>query len=101
MGTENFEGRCRRPNKKFEGKYGYRHIYLALRMQGYVINHKKVQRIMRNLGLKCFKFRRKSRYNSYKGHVAKVSGGKSPESQVSYAVMSSKACDRYDGIQRG
>lgn len=58
--------------QKHEGKYGYRRIYLALRKQGYLINHKKVQRIMRDLGLKCVKFRRKSRYNSYKGHVGKV-----------------------------
>ena len=58
--------------QKHEGKYGYRRIYLALRTQGYVINHKKVQRIIRELGLKCVKFTRKSRYNSYKGHVGKV-----------------------------
>ncbi|MCA0174075.1 IS3 family transposase [Bacillus sp. RAR_GA_16] len=57
---------------KHEGKYGYRRIYLALRNQGYVINHKKVQRIMHELGLKCEKFTRKSRYKSYKGTVGKV-----------------------------
>ena len=58
--------------QKNEGKYGYRHIYLALRTQGYVINHKKVQRIMKELNLKCIKFTRKSRYNSYKGKVGKI-----------------------------
>jgi len=58
--------------QKHEGKCGYRRIYLALRTQGYVINHKKVQRIMRELNLKCVKFTRKSRYNSYKGTVGKV-----------------------------
>jgi putative transposase len=57
---------------KHEGKYGYRRIYLALRNQGYVINHKKVQRMMNELGLKCEKFTRKSRYKSYKGTVGKV-----------------------------
>ncbi|WP_179886298.1 IS3 family transposase [Bacillus sp. es.036] len=57
---------------KHEGKYGYRRIYLALRNQGYVINHKKVQRMMSELGLKCEKFTRKSRYKSYKGTVGKV-----------------------------
>lgn len=55
------------------GKYGYRRIHLELKRRGYEINHKKVQRIMRELGLKCIKFTRKSRrYNSYKGTVGKV-----------------------------
>lgn len=57
---------------KHEGRYGYRRIYLELRAQGYIINHKKVQRIMGELNLKCVKFKRKSRYNSYKGKVGKV-----------------------------
>lgn len=39
--------------QKHEGTYGYRRIYLKLRTQGYMINHKKVQRIMKELGLKC------------------------------------------------
>lgn len=55
------------------GKYGYRRIHLELKRRRYEINHKKVQRIMRELGLKCIKFTRKSRrYNSYKGTVSKV-----------------------------
>jgi putative transposase len=57
---------------KHEGKYGYRRICLELRGQGYLINHKKVQRIMSELNLKCEKFTRKSRYKSYKGTVGKV-----------------------------
>lgn len=57
---------------KHEGRYGYRRIYLELRAQDYVINHKKVQRIMGELNLKCVKFKRKSRYNSYTGKVGKV-----------------------------
>lgn len=55
-----------------EGRYGYRRIYLELRNKGYVINHKKVQRLMKELGLICTKFTRKSRYRSYKGTVGKV-----------------------------
>lgn len=55
-----------------EGRYGYRRIHAELRAQGYVINHKKVQRIMKDLGLNCVKFVRKSRYYSYKGTVGKV-----------------------------
>jgi len=58
--------------EKHEGRYGYRRIYVELRAQGYVINHKKVQRIMNELDLRCVKFVRKSRYKSYKGKVGKV-----------------------------
>ncbi len=57
---------------KHNGTYGYRRISFELRNQGYIINHKKVQRIMSTLGLKCEKFTRKSRYKSYKGTVGKV-----------------------------
>ncbi|SEN93501.1 Transposase InsO and inactivated derivatives [Paenisporosarcina quisquiliarum] len=58
--------------EKHEGRYGYRRIHTELKAQGYVINHKKVQRIMNELDLKCVKFVRKSRYKSYKGKVGKV-----------------------------
>ncbi len=59
--------------KKFHERYGYKRITGELKKLGYVINHKKVYRIMRELGLKCVKFMRKSRkYNSYKGNVGKV-----------------------------
>ena len=53
-----------------KGRYGYRRIHLELRNQGYKINHKKVQRLMRELGLKA-RIRAKRRYNSYKGEVGK------------------------------
>ncbi|WP_432363890.1 IS3 family transposase [Sporosarcina sp. UB5] len=53
--------------------YGYRRIQLELKNRGIVVNHKKVQRIMRKLGLKGNKFTRKSRrYSSYKGNVGTV-----------------------------
>lgn len=58
--------------EKHEGRYGYRLIHAELQALGYVINHKKVQRIMKELDLKCVKFVRKSRYKSYKGKVGKV-----------------------------
>lgn len=59
--------------KKFHERYGYKRITRELNKLGYVINHKKVYRIMCELGLKCVKFMRKSRkYNSYKGNVGKV-----------------------------
>lgn len=54
-------------------RYGYKRITKELNRLGHAINHKKVYRIMRELGLKCVKFMRKSRkYNSYKGNVGKV-----------------------------
>src|SRR5690625_5267870 len=55
-----------------KSRYGYRRIYDELRNQGYMINHKKVQRIMNEMDLRCGKFQRKSRYKSYKGTVGKV-----------------------------
>jgi len=59
--------------KEYNGDYGYRRITDQLRQEGHIINYKRVQRLMRILGLKCTKFGRKSRkYNSYKGTVGKV-----------------------------
>lgn len=56
-----------------DGNYGYRRILLELRNRGFTVNHKKVQRIMKKLGLKGDKFIRKSRnYSSYKGTVGTV-----------------------------
>ena len=36
------------------GRYGYRRITLELQNRGYCINHKTVQRLMRELGIKTF-----------------------------------------------
>jgi transposase len=36
-----------------EGVFGYRRIRDELRNRGHKVNHKKVQRIMKELGLKC------------------------------------------------
>ena len=59
--------------KKFHERYGYKRITKELKKLGYCVNHKKVYRLMRELGLKCVKFMRKSRkYNSYKGNVGKI-----------------------------
>ncbi|MGD7025302.1 IS3 family transposase [Rossellomorea vietnamensis] len=58
---------------KFHERFGYKRITKELKKLGLHINHKKVYRIMGELGLKCMKFMRKSRkYNSYKGTVGKV-----------------------------
>lgn len=51
------------------GNYGYRRITLALR-KTLMINHKKVQRLMQQLGLKGKSKRRK--YRSYQGEVGKI-----------------------------
>ncbi len=53
-----------------QGRYGYRRITLEMRNRGYVINHKTVSRLMRELGLKCQV--RIKKYRSYKGEIGKV-----------------------------
>lgn len=51
-------------------RYGYRRITMELHNQGYCINHKTVQRLMRELGLFCRV--RMKKYKSYKGEVGKI-----------------------------
>lgn len=53
-----------------KGRYGYRRITLTLRLLGLAVNHKRVQRLMCELGLKS-KVRPK-RYKSYQGEVGQV-----------------------------
>ena len=53
-----------------KGNYGYRRITLALRNRGFVVNHKKVQRLMKALGLSA-RIRQKRKYSSYQGEVGK------------------------------
>ncbi|VIS49251.1 transposase-like protein, ISSpn1 ISSpn3 [Streptococcus pneumoniae] len=53
-----------------KGNYAYRRIYLELRNRGFVVNHKKVQRLMRILGLTA-RIRRKRKYSSYQGEIGK------------------------------
>lgn len=71
------------PNNELEEKiaeihmihkdFGYRRMLGALRKQGYLVNKKRVQRIMQKLSLQVTSFTRKSRkYNSYKGKMGKV-----------------------------
>ena len=56
---------------KHKGRYGYRRVCAEMRNQGYVINHKTVQKLMKSLGLKG-KQRKNDHYHSYKGKVGKV-----------------------------
>ena len=55
-----------------KGNYGYRRIHLELRNRGFKVNHKKVQRLMKILGLMA-RIRRKLKYYSHKGDVGKRS----------------------------
>ena len=53
--------------------YGYRRMCGELRNQGYIVNKKKVQRIMQKYNLQVMSFTRKSRkYSSYKGRIGTV-----------------------------
>lgn len=71
------------PNQKLEEKileirsahkdFGYRRMLGELRRQGFLVNKKRVQRIMQKLSMQVTSFTRKSRkYSSYKGRVGKV-----------------------------
>ena len=53
-----------------KGNYGYRRMTLELRNRGYIVNHKKVQRLMRALALTA-RIRRKRKYSSYQGEIGK------------------------------
>ena len=53
-----------------KGRYGYRRITAALHGRGFSVNHKTVQRLMKELGLVCRV--RMKKYRSYKGEVGKV-----------------------------
>lgn len=52
------------------GRYGYRRITQELHNRGYVINHKTVQRLMKQLGIVCRV--RMKKYRSYKGEEGKI-----------------------------
>lgn len=50
-----------------QGRYGYRRITMELHNRGYSINHKTVQRLMKEMGIKCMV--RIKKYRSYKGQI--------------------------------
>ncbi len=56
--------------EEHEGRYGYRRVCDELANRGKRVNHKKVQRIMKELGLKCIV--RMKKYKPYKGSVGKI-----------------------------
>ena len=53
-----------------KGRYGVRRVHRELLNRGFRINHKRVQRIMSQLGL--MGKRPKEKYHSYKGEVGKI-----------------------------
>ena len=52
------------------GRYGYRRVTAELRKRDFPLNHKTVQRLMRELGLVCRV--RMKKYRSYKGEVGRI-----------------------------
>lgn len=71
------------PNAELESKmleihathkdYGYRRMKAELHNQGYLVNKKKVQKLMQKLNLQVTSFTRKSRkYSSYRGKVGEI-----------------------------
>jgi transposase InsO family protein len=53
-----------------KGRYGYRRITASLRNNGLKINHKKVERLMKEAGIKSLV--RIKKYQSYKGQQGKI-----------------------------
>ena len=51
-------------------RYGFKRITAELRNRDYLINHKKVLRLMKKLGLKAVK--KKQKYHSYIGEVGHI-----------------------------
>ena len=53
-----------------KGRYGYRRITTELRKRNILLNHKTVQRLMKEMGIVCRV--RIKKYHSYKGEVGKI-----------------------------
>lgn len=56
--------------ERHQGRYGYRRITAALQQLGTLVNHKTIQRLMQELGLKSLV--RIKKYRSYKGDVGRA-----------------------------
>lgn len=76
-----------------EGRYGYRRITLELLIQGIIVNHKKVKRIMSKLGLYGLNQEVKNKYNSYRGQVGRIAPNKL---LVDYVTKSGKKDKKRD-----
>ncbi len=51
-------------------RYGYRRVWMTLRREGWVVNHKRVHRIWKELGLSLPRKRARKRFCGPKGEVA-------------------------------
>ena len=70
-GYDGIRERIKQIYDKNHGRYGYRRICMELRRGGdIVINHKTVQKLMNQMGLKAKT--RKRHYHSYKGEIGKI-----------------------------
>ena len=69
-GYDTVRGRIRAIYSKHRGRYGYRRITDQLHNEGIDINHKTVQKLMGQMGLKAK--RKKQQYRSYRGELGKV-----------------------------
>jgi putative transposase len=56
--------------ERHKGRYGYRRITASIKQMGVNVNHKTVQRLMTELGLKSLV--RIKKYRSYKGNVGRI-----------------------------
>ena len=56
--------------ERHKGRYGYRRVTATLRMSGIKANHKTVQKLMGEMGLKSLV--RPKKYRSYKGQMGRV-----------------------------
>lgn len=63
----------RQKDAKYTKKYGYRRLTKALQERGFIVNHKRVLRLMHEHNWLCLAYnRQKRKYNSYKGTVGKI-----------------------------
>ena len=76
-----------------KGNYGYRRVTLELRNRGFTVNHKKVQRLMKILGLSA-RIRRKRKYSSYQGEILHSDQGSVYTSKAYYQVCVEKGITR-------
>lgn len=57
-------------SKENKGRYGYRRITSELQNRAILVNHKAVQKLLKQLGLFCCV--RMKKYNSYRGEIGKI-----------------------------
>ena len=69
-GYDTIRERIRKIYHKHHGRYGYRRITDQLHADGIDINHKTVQKLMGQMGLKAK--RKRQHYRSYKGELGKI-----------------------------